>query len=395
MTGAGETTGPARRSPIRVLVVDDSSFMRHAVGRLLAEAGDIEVVGTAGDGVAGLAAAIALRPDVITLDVEMPRLDGLAMLRRLMVEVPTRTVMLSSLTHDGAAVTLDALEAGAIDFVAKPGGSLSIDLGQIADELIAKVRTAAAVSDLAFGALRLRAAAQNRAGRPGDRPGSERAAATEDGGSLLPLVRPPRGPADRVVVVAASTGGPAALEALVRGLPPRLGASLLVVQHLPPGFTASLAERLAAAGSLPAREARGGDVLAMDEILVAPGGRHIVGTPRGRLELAELPPFHGVRPSADVTLVSLAPIWRERLLAVILTGMGRDGCDGARAVIEHGGEVIAQDEATSTVYGMPGAVAEVGLATAILPLPTISTAIADWAGRAGGRTRRTAGARSG
>lgn len=366
-------------APIRVLVVDDSAFMRHAVRRLLAEAPDIEVVGTAADGVEGLAAAAVLRPDVITLDVEMPRLDGLAMLRRLMVEAPTRTIMLSSLTREGASVTLEALGCGAIDFVAKPSGSLSIDVGRVGEELIAKIRTAAAVPALAFDALRLRAIARQRTGR-------------------LPRVRPPEArtasrPADRLVVIAASTGGPAALDALVRDLPPSVGAAMLVVQHLPAGFTASLAERLANAGQLPCREARPGDLPMANEVLVAPGGHHLVATSTGRLELADLPPVNGVRPSADVTLASLAPLWRDRLLAVVLTGMGRDGCEGARAVAQYGGEVLAQDEATSTVFGMPGAVAEAGLATAILPLPRVAAAITHWALRTAKRIAASPGGR--
>jgi len=359
-----------RRRPIRVLVVDDSPFMRHTVGRLLAEAGDIEVVGTAADGLAGLEAAAALRPDVITLDVEMPRLDGIGMLRRLMAENPTRTVMLSSLTVEGAAVTLDALDAGAVDFVAKPSGSLSIDVGRVGEELIAKVRAAADVSDLAFNALRLRAVARGRTGSrlaPGPGPG----ASAPTGSTARPV-------AERVVVVAASTGGPAALETVVRHLPVSLGAAVLVVQHMPSGFTAPFAARLAAAGPLPCREARSGDQLRADEILVAPGGRHVVAASKTKLQLVDLPPVNGVRPSADVTLASLAGFWRGHLLAVVLTGMGRDGCDGARAVVDHGGRVIAQDEATATVYGMPAAVTEAGLASAVLPLPAIAGAIASW-----------------
>jgi two-component system chemotaxis response regulator CheB len=388
MTGTPGATGAAmggRPRPIRVLVVDDSAFMRHTIGRLLADAADIEVVGTAADGVAGLEAASALRPDVITLDIEMPRLDGLAMLRRLMLECPTRTVMLSSLTRAGAQATLDALEAGAVDFVAKPSGSLSVDIGRVGEELLAKIRAAAAVPDLVFAALRLRAAARlrtsERVADAGPRGPERDNGFAARAGSRATTGRP-RVPADRLVVVAASTGGPAALDTLVRGLPEHLGAAILIVQHMPAGFTASLAERLGAAGSLPCREAARGDILGVDEILVTPGGHHLLATPAGRLELADLPPVHGVRPSADVTLASLAPTWGERLLAVVLTGMGRDACDGARAVVDHGGRVIAQDEATSTVYGMPSAVVEAGLAEAVLPLPDIAGAIAAWARRA-------------
>jgi two-component system chemotaxis response regulator CheB len=351
--------------PIRTLIVDDSAFMRHALGRLLSEADGIEVVGAAANGELGLEAARALRPDVITLDVEMPVMDGLTMLRRLMTETPTRVIMLSSLTTGGAAITLDALDSGAIDFVAKPGGSLSIDIGRVGAELVAKIRAAATMSEASFLGHRQRALAR----RP----------------QLLPTPQPAGPPrtrpvvaAQRLVVVASSTGGPSALHALVGGLPGRVGAAIVIVQHMPAGFTASLAARLDAAGQLPAAEARAGDVLAEDEIVLAPGDYHLISSTTGHAQLIQLPPVNGVRPAADVTLLSVAPAWRERLLCVVLTGMGADGREGARAVKAHGGTVFAQDAATSTVYGMPAAVAEAGLADRILPLGRIAEAVAAW-----------------
>jgi len=353
--------------PIRVLIVDDSAFMRHALGRLLSEADGIEVVGSAGNGELGLESARALRPDVITLDVEMPVMDGLTMLRRLMTETPTRVIMLSSLTLEGATISLDALDSGAIDVVAKPGGSLSINIGRVGDELVASIRAAAAMSEAAFLGHRQRALAR----RP-------QVLATPQALSA-PRTRPAIA-AHRLVVIASSTGGPSTLHALVEGLPRRLGAGIVIVQHMPAGFTASLAARLDLAGQLPAAEARAGDVLAGDEIVLAPGNHHLIGSTSGRVQLTQLPPVNGVRPAADVTLVSVAPIWRERLLCVVLTGMGVDGREGARAVKAHGGTVFAQDAATSTIYGMPAAVAEAGLADRILPLGRIAEAIAAWAG---------------
>lgn len=354
-------------APIRVLVVDDSAFMRHALGRILSEAGGMEVVGSAGNGELGLEAARALRPDVITLDVEMPVLDGLSMLRRLMAESPTRVVMLSSLTTDGAAVTLDALEAGAIDFVAKPGGSLSIDVGRVGGELVAKVRGAAAMSEASFLAHRHRVLA-NRLVPAAIAP-------------TLAQPQPARSAvaAQRLVVIASSTGGPSALHTLVSGLPARLGAGIVIVQHMPAGFTASLAGRLACAGSLPAAEARGGDILTVDDIVIAPGDHHLITSSAGRVQTIQLPPVNGVRPAADVTLLSVAPVWRERLLCVVLTGMGVDGREGARSVKMHGGTVFAQDEATSTIYGMPAAIATAGLADRVLPLGRMADAITAWA----------------
>ena len=355
-------------APIRVLVVDDSAFMRHAVGRLINEAGDLVVVGSASNGEEGLRVAAQLKPDVITLDVEMPVLDGPGMLRRLMVETPTRVVMLSSLTTEGAAVTLDALDAGAIDFVAKPGGSLSIDVGRVGQDLVAKIRAAASMSEAAFLAHRHRAT-RRTASRPG--PVIQAAPARiHKVGAIA---------ARRLIVIASSTGGPAALAAVVPRLPANINAGILLVQHMPPGFTASLAGRLDASGPMSVHEAAANDLITDDEALIAPGDFHLITSLSGRVQLSSLPPVNGVRPAADVTLQAVAPVWRDRMLVVVLTGMGVDGRDGCRAVKAHGGMVIAQDQASSTVWGMPGSVVEAGLADKVLPLDRIADAIAAWA----------------
>jgi two-component system chemotaxis response regulator CheB len=198
----------------------------------------------------------------------------------------------------------------------------------------------------------------------------------------LPVRRPPRtGPrvaARRLVVVASSTGGPSALHTYVRGLPEHLGAAMAIVQHMPPGFTASLAARLDSAGEMRCSEATSEDILVEDEILVAPGDRHMICSTSGHIQLVHLPPVNGVRPAADVTLQAVAPIWRDRLLCVVLTGMGVDGRDGCKAVKQHGGTVISQDAATATIYGMPAAVAEAGLSDKVLPLHQIAAAVAAW-----------------
>jgi two-component system chemotaxis response regulator CheB len=391
-------------APIRVLIVDDSAFMRHALGRLLSETPGIEVVGAAANGEEGLARARDLRPDVITLDVEMPVLDGLGMLKRLMLETPTRVVMLSSLTTANARITLDALEFGAIDFVPKPSGSLSIDIGRVGDELVGKIQAAVGMSEAAFLRHRQVAAmnltlADNAAAKAASAEAALKAAraaggmpasvasARESASRLrsitgLPVRRPPRtGPrvaARRLVVVASSTGGPSALHTYVRGLPEHLGAAMAIVQHMPPGFTASLAARLDSAGEMRCSEATSEDILVEDEILVAPGDRHMICSTSGHIQLVHLPPVNGVRPAADVTLQAVAPIWRDRLLCVVLTGMGVDGRDGCKAVKQHGGTVISQDAATATIYGMPAAVAEAGLSDKVLPLHQIAAAVAAW-----------------
>ena len=384
-------------APIRVLIVDDSAFMRHALGRLLGEVPGLEVAGVATNGEDGLRLARELRPDVITLDVEMPVLDGLGMLKRLMLETPTRVVMLSSRTTANAQVTLDSLEFGAIDFVPKPSGSLSIDIGRVGEELVAKIEAAASMSEAAF--LRHRQVAamnvtlmNNAAAKAAalSHPAPEAQTAQTADGQPRPRAvtgpltsrRPPRtGPrvaAQKLVVVASSTGGPSALHTFVKGLPSELHAAMAIVQHMPPGFTASLAARLDSAGQLRCTEATSEDVLVEDEILVAPGDRHMICSTSGRIQLIHLPPVNGVRPAADVTLQAVAPIWKDRLLCVVLTGMGVDARDGARAVKQHGGTVISQDAATSTIYGMPAAVAEAGLTDKVLPLHQIAAAVASW-----------------
>jgi two-component system chemotaxis response regulator CheB len=199
---------------------------------------------------------------------------------------------------------------------------------------------------------------------------------------VQPPRRPPRtGPrvaANKLVVVASSTGGPSALHAFVKGLPSHLGAAMAMVQHMPPGFTASLAARLDFVGAIRCSEATSEDILVEDEILVAPGDRHMICSTSGHIQLVHLPPVNGVRPAADVTLQAVAPIWRDRLLCVVLTGMGMDARDGARAVKQHGGTVISQDAATSTIYGMPAAVAEAGLTDKVLPLHQMAAAVASW-----------------
>jgi two-component system chemotaxis response regulator CheB len=385
---------------IRTLIIDDSAFMRHALGRMLADSPDIEVVGAGSNGEEGLRLAAELRPDVITLDVEMPVLDGLGMLKRLMLETPTRVVMLSSRTSENAQITLDALEFGAIDFVSKPSGSLSIDISRVGDDLVAKIRAAAGMSEAAFLRHRQVAAMNLTLINNQARQKAALAQAAEIAGRTLPdpklrdlPARPDRvadtsrrvwtGPqvaARKLVVIASSTGGPSALHAVIKALPARLGAAVAIVQHMPPGFTTSLATRLDSAGQLRCTEAAADDLLVEDEILVAPGDFHMICSTSGRIQLVRLPAVNGVRPAADVTLQAVAPIWRERLLCVVLTGMGCDALCGARAVRQHGGDVIAQDAATSTIYGMPAAVAEAGLTDRVLPLHQIGDAIATWCG---------------
>ncbi len=339
---------------IRVLVVDDSACMRKVLSNILASQPDIEVVATARDGLDALEKVALLDPDVVTLDVEMPRLDGLRTLERIMAERPRPVVMVSSLTQAGAEATVRALALGAVDFVTKPSGAAPAEIFRVREELWRKVRVAA------------RAGKGKAWGRP-----PAMVAGWRRGGSTA---APPRGTGQlsRLVVIGASTGGPGALMEVIPRLPEGFPAGILLVQHMPAGFTRSLAQHLNDAGALPVREAGDGDALSDGVCLVAPGGRHATIDGQGRVVLLDTPPQHGVKPAVDVALEGIPERWARNAVVVILTGMGVDGARGARRVRSLGGCVIAQDEATSVVYGMPRATVELGAADHVLPLHEIA-----------------------
>lgn len=364
---------------MRVLVVDDSLFMRKLISGLLEEDAEITVVGQARDGLEGLERIAELDPDVVTLDVEMPHLDGLGVLERLMRVDPRPVVMVSGLTRENAEATVASLRLGAVDFLAKPSGSVSPDLPRLKKELKAKVKAAA---HLGKGGVRR---------VMGYCPPPPLREAPPGPSSLAPLSPPPHpepapaGLARRLVVVGASTGGPAALHFLVGRLAGLVAClapvAMLIVQHIPVGFSATMARSLSEAtrGAFQVEEASPRPLRAGD-VLLAPGGYHIRVVEGPAVELSLDPPVAGVRPAVDVTLMSAAMLFRGRLLALILTGMGSDGLRGAMAVRGTGGRVIAQDRATSVVYGMPRAVAEAGLADRVLPLETIPEVVAAWVG---------------
>ncbi|MGE5589061.1 MAG: protein-glutamate methylesterase/protein-glutamine glutaminase [Bacillota bacterium] len=354
--------------PIRVLVVDDSAFMRKVLTDLLNQDPELQVVGAARDGMDALDKVETLAPDVVTLDVEMPRLDGLSTLEELMKRRPLPVVMVSSLTRSGAEVTIRALAAGAVDFVAKPSGSISLDMSKVAGELVAKVKAARR--------------ARPRAAEPAaaDTAGANRAAAGPAAAAPLDEVRAPaalRLRTQRVVVIGCSTGGPGALHQVLPRLPGGLAAGVLVVQHMPAGFTRSLADRLNELSSLRVREARPGDLVEPGVALVAPGGYHMLVAPDQTIRLSQDPPLHGVRPAVDKTLESVVPVFGCHTLAVIMTGMGYDGARGVAAVRRAGGRAIAEDESTCVVYGMPKVVVETGNADRVVPLPDMARTIAD------------------
>lgn len=337
-----------------MLVVDDSAFMRTVIGDLVASFPDFTVIGSARDGHDALEKIHALDPDLVTLDVEMPGLDGIAALGYIMSEVPRPVVMLSAVDARGDVdLTIRALELGAVDFVRKPRDS-RVDLSRVKERLHDALRAAAAVN--------LRAAPMLARPAP---PLRRAAPATEQ--------------AQVVVAIAASTGGPRALAEVLPALPSTLGAAVVVVQHMPTGFTDGLARRLADLCELPVAEVRDGEPLRANQILLAPGGRHARVVARDGiavLVLDESPSLHGVRPAADPLFESVARVAAEHAVGVVLTGMGRDGAAGLAAIKSAGGRTIVQDQQSSIIYGMPReAKAACGTVDAEVPLGHVAAAV--------------------
>jgi two-component system chemotaxis response regulator CheB len=342
-----------RKRKIRVLIVDDSAFVRQALTRMLSADADLEVVGQAVDGKDALEKALALRPDVVTLDIQMPRMGGLEALEHLMADAPVPVLLLSSQTAEGAGVTIRGLELGALEFVDKSRVQGNMNLLNLAEELKQKIRAIAHV---------------HVARRP-------RSAAPVPAAAAFPLTHAPR--AD-VVVIATSTGGPPALQAIIPRLPQDLATAVLVVQHMPVGFTRSLAERLDARSGLRVREAEEGQPVEPGVVLIAPAGQHMKVKRRGALVRVtlDLEPRSALhRPSADVLMLSVAKAYGSRVLGVVLTGMGADGVEGMRAIHAAGGVTLAEAEESCVIYGMPKAAVEAGVVDQSIPLPRMAEAI--------------------
>lgn len=337
---------------IRVLVVDDSAFVRQALSRILSTAPDIEVVGLAADGPEGIEKTKALDPDVVTLDVKMPRMGGLEALKQIMQECPVPVLLLSSLTQEGAEITLRGLELGALDFVDKSSVQGHMNLAGLAGELLTKIRALAGSPRAHGGPLPAVAWA------PGDRPPEEQRA--------------------QVVAIGASTGGPPALQAIIPLLPKDLQAVVLVVQHIPVGFTRSLANRLDQRSLLPVREARDGEPVMPGGVLIAPAGLHMKVRRRGsavKIVLDEEPRSSLHRPSVDVLMASVAKVYGPRALGVVLTGMGSDGTIGLGAIREAGGRTLAESEESCVIYGMPKAAVDAGVVDRSVPLSGMAAEI--------------------
>ncbi len=356
---------------IKVLVVDDSPLMVRMLSDIINTVPDLRVVGAAFHGYDAVKKVNSLAPDVITMDVNMPRMDGLKAVEHIMSTIPTPIVMISSLTQEGAAITMQALELGAIDFVSKPSGYVSLDIEDLADEIIAKIRMAAKIR--VVRTVRRASAAPVSESKKSSKDGTKKTSSYLFARSELPKHAHNY---RRVVAIGCSTGGPLALHVILTQLPAHFPAPILVAQHMPEKFTEKLAEFLNQRAPLHVVEAREGMKIQRGVVYVAPGGFHAcvranrtISLFRGELE-ASIP-----CPSVDILMESVAKIYGNRSIGVILTGMGNDGAVGVKAIKEQQGMTLSQDEATSLVFGMPHVAIESGYIDAVVPLSEMAEEI--------------------
>jgi len=366
---------------IRILVVDDSPFMRKSLQKMLESAPDLRVVATARDGIDALEKIQEHKPDIVTLDIEMPRMDGLTCLRRIMAEHPMPVLMVSSLTQEGAQSTLDALSIGALDFIAKESGFASLSIMQIQHDLQEKVRRLATsprfpksgqASHSAPGGASHPAPTHPASpfqAPPRTLPPAPKASAPPSGATLA------ASPMAEMLVIGSSTGGPKALQDILPNLPSDLPVPCLVVQHMPSTFTKPFADRLDGLCQVHVKEAEQGEPLKAGTVYIAPGGIHMTYSargPKGCIELSPEPVSSLHRPSVDVLFLSLAELFRGQVLAGILTGMGSDGAKGMEQLKRKGAYTLAESEESCVVYGMPRAAVERGCVDVVAPLSEIS-----------------------
>lgn len=362
---------------IRVLVVDDSAFMRKVLSDLFKGENDFEVVDVARNGAEAIEKVLQHSPDVVTMDIEMPVMDGLTALGKIMAVKPTPVVMVSSLTKAGADATIRALSLGAVDFVAKSAGSIS-RIDDIAKELLQKCREAKGISGL-----RLQPKETQAFPVPKQKPPTPPAPVAP----TVPIIKTPTPPvrtvdfpgmSDWIVAIGTSTGGPRALQEVLPRLPGNLPCPAIVVQHMPPGFTKSLADRLNSLSELTVKEAEDNDRLTPGTVYVAPGDFHLTIRKEGNnafVKLNKEPAIGGLRPAVDPMMVSVAEVYGAKTVGVILTGMGHDGAKGMQAIKRLHGLTIAEDQSTAVVYGMPKAAVEAGVVDNILPLSQVADGI--------------------
>ncbi|HOR85149.1 MAG TPA: chemotaxis response regulator protein-glutamate methylesterase [Bacillota bacterium] len=354
---------PTRKEErIKVLIIDDSAFMRVFISDILKDDADIKIVGTARNGKDGLEKTAELKPDIVVMDIEMPVMNGLEALAEIMKLKPApKVIMLSSMTYEGGEATIKALALGALDFIAKPAGSADKnDIEYIKDELINRIKSISKSK----GSCRIAIQAEESVATTGDKTGYR------SDSNLCPKY---------IIAIGTSTGGPKALQEVLTKLPGDVPAAVLVVQHMPPGFTKLLSERLNSVSHICVKEAEDGEMLKQGWAYIAPGDCHMLinncGNEEYRILINKEPAVTGHRPSVNVMMKSVAESGHKNIIAVMMTGMGRDGSDGMLKIKEAGGKTIAQDESTSIVYGMPKSAINIGAIDIIVPLHNITKEI--------------------
>ena len=376
---------------VKVLVVDDSGFFRRRVSEILSADPTIQVIGTATNGKEAIDQALALKPDVITMDYEMPMMDGITAVRHIMQRCPTPVLMFSSLTHEGARVTLDALDAGAVDFLPKNFEDISRNPEKVKQMLCEKVhsisRSNRRMSSYSAPVPAAAAPTPTPAPRPGlggfvapaavAAPVRTTPIASRGGPVPTPAAAAPKRKAYKLVAIGTSTGGPVALQRVLTQLPGNFPAPIVLVQHMPAAFTKAFAKRLDKLCRISVKEAEDGDILRPGLALLAPGGKQMMIDGRGAVRILPGDERLNYKPCVDITFGSAAKSFGDKVLAVVLTGMGADGREGARMLKQGGSQVWAQDEASCVIYGMPMAIIKAGLADAVYSLDDIGRHLAE------------------
>jgi two-component system, chemotaxis family, protein-glutamate methylesterase/glutaminase len=348
---------------IKVLIIDDSAFMRKSLTLMLQSDDSIEIIGTARDGEEGYNLVKIKRPDVVTLDIEMPKMDGLTALEKIMKDCPTPVLMVSSLTVEGADATLKALELGAVDFIPKGMSYVNMDIVKIKEDLVSKVKSIAKRKSLRETLARLRSLTSKR---------TDTSAATQN----FITTNKKLNYNYKAIAIGISTGGPLSLQKFLPCISEKVTQPIFIVQHMPPMFTKSLAERLNSMCSQTVKEGEDGEIVQNSFMYIAPGGKHMTVQKKSLsqfvIKTSECPNDTLHRPSVDVMMDSVADIYQDRTLGIIMTGMGHDGTEGIRKIKKLGGQCIGQDEDSCIVYGMPKSVADAGLVDVVSPLDKIA-----------------------
>jgi len=367
---------------VKVLVVDDSGFFRRRVSEILSSDSNIQVVGTATNGREAIDQVLALKPDVITMDYEMPMMDGITAVRQIMQRCPTPVLMFSSLTHEGARVTLDALDAGAVDYLPKNFEDISRNPDKVKQLLCEKVHTVSR-SNRRYSTFCTSAASAAPVSPRGTTSTLSTTASRTSSAPSAALAAPaarspaPKRKAYKLVAIGTSTGGPVALQRVLTQLPANFPAPIVLIQHMPAAFTKAFADRLDKLCRIRVKEAEDGDVLRPGLALLAPGGKQMMIDGRGAVRILPGDDRLNYKPCVDVTFGSAAKSFHDKVLAVVLTGMGADGREGARLLKQSGSQVWAQDEASCVIYGMPMAIVKANLSDAVYGLDDIGRHIAE------------------